>query len=190
VPLLDAQRAIRATRAHASEWGLAPACIGIMGFSAGGHLASTAGTHFQEGDPQAQDLVERVSCRPDFVLLVYPVITMGDLTHAGSRTNLLGKEPTPELVELFSNEKQVTDRTPPTFLAHARDDQPVPPDNSRAFYAALQAHKVPCEYLELPSGGHGLNGYQGPMWDAWQTRSLEWLAELKNIRIKPWRPAQ
>ncbi|MHB8956472.1 MAG: alpha/beta hydrolase [Pirellulaceae bacterium] len=179
VPLLDAQRAIRLTRTRASEWGVAPARVGIMGFSAGGHLASTAATHFDDGDPQAQDLIQRASSRPDFVLLIYPVITMGDLTHAGSRTNLLGNDPPRERVELFSNEKQVTDRTPPTFLAHARDDQPVSPENSRAFWAALQAHKVPSEYLELPSGGHGLNGYQGPMWDAWQARSLEWLAELK-----------
>ena len=182
VPLLDAQRAIRTVRASAKEWAIDPARIGIMGFSAGGHLASTAGTHFDEGDAKAADPVDRVSSRPDFMILVYPVIAMGEkTTHSGSQTNLLGKEPSPKLVELFSNDKQVTDRTPPTFLAHAADDKPVPPENSKAFYAALQAHKVPAEYLELPSGGHGLNGYKGPMWDKWQQRSLAWLAELKFI---------
>jgi acetyl esterase/lipase len=152
-----------------------------MDFSAGGHLASTAGTHFDNGDPKAADVIERVSCRPDFMILVYPVITMDDTAHAGSRTNLLGRDPSPKLIELFSNEKQVTDKTPPAFLAHAIDDKPVPPENSKAFYAALQKHKVPSKYLELPSGGHGLDGYKGPMWDAWQEQSLAWLVELKLV---------
>jgi len=181
VPLLDAQRALRTVRAKAKDWELDPARIGIMGFSAGGHLASTAGTHFDDGDSKAADAVDRAGCRPDFLILVYPVITMDNTTHAGSRANLLGKEPSAKQIELFSNEKQVTDRTPPAFLAHAVDDKPVPPENSRAFYAALQAHKVPSRYLELPSGGHGLNGYKGPMWDAWQEQSLAWLAELKLV---------
>jgi acetyl esterase/lipase len=181
VPLLDAQRTLRTVRANASEWGINPSRVGIMGFSAGGHLASTAGTHFDDGDPDATDAIDRVGCRPDFVILVYPVITMGESTHQGSKNNLLGKNPSPELVELFSSEKQVTARTPPTFLAHALDDKPVPPANSKAFYEALQARKIPSRYLELPSGGHGLNGYKGPMWDAWQTQSLAWLAELKFV---------
>ena len=181
VPLLDAQRAIRTVRSRAGEWGIDPARIGIMGFSAGGHLASTAGTHFDDGDPNAADAVARVSCRPDFMILVYPVVTMSEKTHGGSRTNLLGPEPSPALIELFSNERQVTAHTPPAFLAHAQDDEPVPPINSKAFYDALQAHKVASEYLALPSGGHGLNGYQGPMWDAWQEKSLAWLAQLKLI---------
>jgi dipeptidyl aminopeptidase/acylaminoacyl peptidase len=94
---------------------------------------------------------------------------------------LLGKTPTNELVELFSNEKQVTKETPPIYLAHAVDDRPVPPENSRALYAALQKNKVLSEYLELPNGGHGLNGYKGPSWDAWQKNSLLWLAKLKVI---------
>ena len=117
VPLLDAQRAIRTVRAHAKEWELDPARIGIMGFSAGGHLASTADTHFDEGRPAAVDPIDRLSCRPDFAILVYPVITMGEhITHSGSQHNLMGKNPSPELVKLLSNEKQVTARTPPTFL--------------------------------------------------------------------------
>lgn len=182
VPLMDAQRAIRTVRSRAQEWGVDPARIGIIGFSAGGHLASTAGTHFDNGDPKSTDPIERVSCRPDFAILVYPVITMGDKTHQGSRRNLLGAAPTPELVELFSNEKQITEKTPPTFLAHAKDDGAVVPENSQLFYAALQAHKVPGKYLELPSGGHGLNGYKGPMWDAWQEQSLAWLGELKLLQ--------
>ena len=181
VPLLDAQRAIRTVRSNAKPWNIDPGRIGIIGFSAGGHLASTAGTHFDGGDPQAADPIDRVSCRPDFAILIYPVITMGEKTHGGSRANLLGRDPKPEMVDLFSNEKQVTDKTPPMFLAHAKDDTVVTPDNSRMMYEALKAHKVAAEYLELPSGGHGLNGYKGPMWDAWQTKSLEWLAAQKMI---------
>ncbi len=121
-----------------------------------------------------------MSCRPDFAILIYPVITMGEKAHAGTKANLLGRDPKPEMVDLFSNEKQVTDKTPPMFLAHAKDDTVVAPDNSRMLYEALKAHKVPAEYLELPSGGHGLNGYKGPMWDAWQTKSLEWLERLER----------
>jgi len=181
VPLLDAQRALRTTRANAKAWNLDPERIGIMGFSAGGHLASTAGTHFDAGEPDSPDPVQRVSCRPDFMILIYSVITMGNKTHGGSRGNLLGKNPDAKLVELFSNEKQVTAKTPPTFLAHAKDDGVVVPDNSKMLYDALQSNKVAAEYLELASGGHGLNGYKGPSWDAWQTRSLAWLAEMKLV---------
>ncbi|HSI11485.1 MAG TPA: alpha/beta hydrolase [Chthoniobacter sp.] len=181
VPLLDAQRAIRTVRARAVEWGIDPKRIGIIGFSAGGHLASTAGTHFDVVEAQSSDPVQWVSCRPDFMVLIYPVISMGEKGHAGSRKNLLGAEPAPEKIALFSNELQVTAQTPPAFLAHAADDKVVPPENSRLFQEALKAHGVEARYLELPSGGHGLNGYKGPMWDAWQTQSLEWLAAQKII---------
>lgn len=181
VPLDDAQRAIRIARANAKEWQIDPQKIGIVGFSAGGHLASTAGTHFDAGQPDSQDPVSRVSCRPDFMILIYPVISMGDITHGGSKRNLLGPEPSEELITLFSNEKQVTKETPPAFLAHALDDKVVIPEHSRRFHQALKENKVATEYLELPSGGHGLNRYQGPMWDAWQTKSLAWLAELGMI---------
>lgn len=180
VPLLDAQHAIRTVRTNAKAWKLNPQRIGIMGFSAGGHLASTAGTHFDKGQPKATDPIDRTSCRPDFTILVYPVVTMGKHTHQGSKRNLLGKNPSQKLIKLYSNELQVTAETPPTFLAHAIDDKPVPPENSRALYAALQQHKIPSQYLELPSGGHGLNGYKGPMWDAWQKQSLEWLTKLHS----------
>jgi acetyl esterase/lipase len=181
VPLLDAQRALRTIRHRSRELSLDPNRLGIIGFSAGGHLASTAGTHFDAGDAQSTDPVERMSSRPDFMILVYPVITMGSSAHGGSRTNLLGKDPTPELIERFSNEKQVTAQTPPAFLTHAADDKVVVPDNSLHFYEALLAKKVPAKYLALPSGGHGLNGYKGPMWDAWQKQSVEWLAEMKMM---------
>src|SRR5262245_12666591 len=156
VPLLDAQRAIRIVRARAREWELDPARIGILGFSAGGHLATSAATHFDGGKADAADAVERQSCRPDFVIAVYPVVIMDEKTHKGCMNNLFGKDPSPQTVALYSNEKQVTAKTPPAFLAHAQDDKVVPPEHSRAFFQALQAHKVPAEYLELPSGGHGL----------------------------------
>ena len=181
IPLLDAQRAIRSVRSQAAAWGIDPKRIGIIGFSAGGHLASSAGTHFDAGDPKASDAVGKTSCRPDFMVLVYPVISMGPKGHGGSRINLLGKNAAPELIELFSNEKQITRDTPPAFLAHALDDKVVPPDNSRMFHQALQSNGVETKYLELASGGHGLNGYKGPMWDAWQAQSLEWLATQKFI---------
>jgi acetyl esterase/lipase len=181
VPLMDAQRAIQIVRANSKDWKVEANRIGIMGFSAGGHLASTAATHFHDGDATATDPLEQLSCRPDFAVLVYPVVTMGEKTHGGSRTNLLGPNPTPEMIELFSNEKQVTEKTPPMFLTHAVDDTPVPCENSKALYEALQKAGIASKYLELPSGGHGLNGYKGPMWDAWQKQSLEWLAELKLI---------
>lgn len=181
IPLLDAQRALRIARANASDWGFDPRRIGIAGFSAGGHLASTAATHFDNGDPNAADPVGRVGCRPDFAVLIYPVITMGELGHAACRANLMGTNPTPETIVLFSNEKQVTAQTAPTFLAHALDDKVVPINHSRMFLAALREHAVPSELLELASGGHGLNGYRGPMWDAWQSGALRWLAAQSFI---------
>lgn len=181
VPLEDAQRALRRVRANAEAWRVDPKRVGIMGFSAGGHLASTAGTHFDDGDPRADDPIARPSCRPDFMVLIYPVISMGEGTHAGSRRNLLGTEPTPEAIREFSNERQVNKETPPAYLAHAKDDRVVVPANSARFHAALMEHGVASEYLELPSGGHGLNRYSGPMWDAWQTGSLKWLADRKMI---------
>jgi acetyl esterase/lipase len=176
VPLLDAGRALRTVRANAVAWDVDPARVGILGFSAGGHVASTVGTHFDAGRPADPDPVERWSSRPDFQLLVYPVVTMGDKTHAGSKKKLLGEHPSPDLVRLFSNEEQVTSRTPPAFLAHAKDDAPVPPENSREFVRAMKAQHVEVEYLELPSGGHGLNGCKGPLWEQWKAESLKWLA--------------
>lgn len=181
VPLLDAQRALRTVRSRGAEWHIDPRRVGIMGFSAGGHLASTSGTHFDAGDAAAADPIARMSSRPDFMILVYPVITMAQNPERGTKKNLLGADPKPDQIEWFSNEKQVTAQTPPAFLAHALDDTVVLPADSRRFYEALKARQVPAEFLELPEGGHGLNGYQGPMWDAWQSQSLEFLAAQKII---------
>lgn len=182
VPMSDAQRAIQLTRLNASKWNLDASKVGIMGFSAGGHLAATCTTHFAAGDADAKDPHARITTRPDFAILIYPVITMDESTHSGSKRNLLGDNPGPEQLKYFSNELQVTEKTPATFLAHAIDDKPVPSRNSEMFYKALQAKKVPARYLELPDGGHGLNGYKGASWDAWQKQSLEWLRELKLSR--------
>jgi acetyl esterase/lipase len=182
VPLLDAQRALRTVRANAKDWGCDPAKVGIIGFSAGGHLAATAATRFDAGNRTAKDPIDRQGCRPDFAVLVYPVITMGESTHGGSRKNLLGPSPTEEDIALYSAEKQVTAKTSPTYLTHAVDDQTVPVSHSRSFHAALKDKGVACEYLELPSGGHGLNGYKGPMWDAWQAGALKWMDERKLMK--------
>ncbi len=183
-PLADATRATRIVRSRVVDWKLNPSRIGNLGFSAGGHLASTAATHFDKGDPQATDLIAKQSCRPDFSILVYPVITMGEKTHQGSKTSLLGPSPDASAIELFSNEKQVTRDTPPTFLAHALDDTLVVPENSEAYFQALQKNQVPSEFLKLPTGGHGFDNYQGPMWEAWKTASLKWLGKLEFIPAK------
>lgn len=184
VPLLDAQRALRFLRAHAKDLGLNPRRIGIMGFSAGGHLASSAATLYDAGDPQAVDPVERVSSRPDFAVLVYPVVSMTDaLTHGYSRDNLFGSwNATPALIQRFSAELNVTTDTPPVYLAHAVDDVVVSIENSRVLAAALSAKGIPRVLLELPNGGHGLqyNGiyYSGPSWEAWKAGSLAWINAL------------
>jgi acetyl esterase/lipase len=177
-PLLDAQRAIRLVRSKAKEYGIDPARIGLMGFSAGGHLASTAGTHFDNGDENAKDPIDRVSCRPDWLVLGYPVISMEDgVTHGGSKRNLLGAKPTPEDVEWYSNEKQVTDKTPPTFLIHTHEDTAVVPENSIRFYLALKKAKVPAELHLYEKGRHGvgINPKTGTSTDQWKDRLTDWL---------------
>lgn len=156
IPLNDAQRALRFVRSKAGEWQIDPNRIGIMGFSAGGHLASTAGTHYDEGDPSADDPLDRASCKPNFLVLVYPVISMEDgVTHGGSRKNLLGETPTAEQIKFLSNDLQVTAKTSPTFLVHAGDDKAVPVENSWRFYDALLKHDVPAELHVFERGGHG-----------------------------------
>lgn len=180
-PLSDVRRAVRMVRSQAGEWGVNPQRIGIIGYSAGGHLASMAATKFVDGDANSADLLERISSRPDFAVLVYPVITMGSQGHTGSVKNLLGTDPSEEMRKLFSSELQVTSATPPTFLAHAVDDTLVPPANSKMFHEALLAQKVRTKYLELPDGGHGLNGYKGPSWEAWKTQSLQWLRDVQML---------
>jgi len=155
-PLQDAQRAMRIVRSRAKEWDIDPERIGIMGFSAGGHLASSAGTHFQNNYYDAKDAIDKKSCRPDFMILLYPVITMDDsFTHSGSKRGLLGENPDKELVENLSNEKQVTPETPPTFLVHSNEDKAVPVENSIYFYLALRKAGVPAEMHIYLKGSHG-----------------------------------
>lgn len=178
LPLADAQRAIRTVRSRCQEWHIRADQIGIIGFSAGGHLASTAGTLFDEGNQEAAEAVERVSCRPDFMVLIYPVITMGENAHRGSAKNLLGEAPSDADLNRFSTHLQVTANTPPAFLAHAENDTTVPIQHSELFYQSLLKHNVPARLLRLPEGGHGLNRYQGPMWEQWQTEALEWLNSI------------
>lgn len=175
-PLQDAGRAIRTIRARAAEWGIKPDRIGILGFSAGGHLASTAGTHFDAGRPDAADPVERVSSRPDLMVLVYPVITLRDATHRGSRTNLLGPSPDPALIALLSNEEQVTRETPPAFLVHTSNDAAVPCENSILFASALRKAGVPFELHLYERGPHGFGlGGKDPSLSSWPGLCAHWL---------------
>jgi len=178
VPLLDVQRAIRLVRSHAADWKINPAKVGVMGFSAGGHLASTVDTHYDAGDAGASDPVDRQGCRPDFAVLVYPVISMKDgITHQGSKKNLLGPNPDPKLVENLSNETQVTPQTPPTLLVFVDDDKTVPPENSRLMYAALQKAGVPSALQEYPHGGHGFGFGKTPDHSpaGWLDKAYDWL---------------
>jgi len=182
-PLQDAQRAIRTVRARAAEWKIAPDRIGIMGFSAGGHLASTAGTHFDKGDPNSADPIERVGCRPDFLVLCYAVIAFNaPYTHRGSQENLLGKDADPALVRSLSNEKQVTAETPPTFLFHTDADSGVPPENSVQFYLALRRAHVPAEMHIYRAGQHGLGLAAGvPGTSTWPDRHKDWMHVQKLL---------
>ena len=180
VPLMDAQRAMRLVRHHAAEWSIDPVKIGIMGFSAGGHLASTLGTHFDYGNQAATDPVERQSCRPDFMVLMYPVITFTDQSmHIGSREALLGKDPDPELVKYYSNELQVKDDTPQAFIVHATDDDGVLVENALLMYKALRSKKISAEMHILSEGQHGFGLGTGNDHIASWTSSLRlWLESI------------
>ncbi|EON75281.1 Endo-1,4-beta-xylanase B precursor [Lunatimonas lonarensis] len=181
VPLSDAQRAMRLVRSRAAEWHIDPGKIGIMGFSAGGHLASSLATHFDGGDPSASDVVEKFSCRPDFAILAYPVISFDPAyTHIGSRNNLIGQQPDSKWVEYFSNEKQVTSETPPSFLFHSQDDTVVPISHSIRFYEALTLHQVPAEMHLYPTGGHGfsLSVTKEGTQKGWMESCVQWLGAL------------
>ena len=183
--LEDAQRAIRLVRARAGEWKIDPKHIGIMGSSAGGHLASTAVTHFDAGKPDATDAIERQSCRPDLGILCYAVISMGPNTHQGSKDNLLGKTPSPELVELLSNEKQVTKDTPPCFLWHTAEDKAVKVENSLDFAAALQRSGVPFDLHVYQKGRHGLGLADKPPFPnphPWAKDLIFWLKEQGFVK--------
>lgn len=176
-PLQDAQRSIRHLRANAAGLRLDPSRIGILGFSAGGHLASTAATHFDVGQADSKDPIEKQSCRPDFAVLCYPVISLIEpFGHSGSKRNLLGDQPDPKLVEFLSNEKQVTADTPPTFLFHTGDDAGVPVENSLAFYAALRKAKVPAELHVYQVGPHGVGlANADPAVFGWKDRLADWM---------------
>ena len=175
VELHDAQRAIRFVRAKAGEWKIDPKRIGILGFSAGGHLTTTAATHFDAGDANAADPIDRVSSRPDVQIPVYPVVTLsGPNAHRGSRNNLLGATPDDALVDLLSNQKQVTAQTPPAFVVHSTQDKAVPIGNSDDYVAALKAANVEAEYIRGEYGGHGFG-----LKDFWTKPCIEWLRKQK-----------
>ena len=186
IELGDAQRAIRTVRAKAQTFGVMPDRIGMMGFSAGGHLTSTAGTHFDAGKPDAADPIERASSRPDFMILAYPVISFdAAIKHAGSERNLLGENPDPTLVAELSNELHVTAQTPPTFLFHTTNDSGVPVENSVRFYLALVKANVPAEMHLFENGPHGVGLALGdPALSAWPTLLANWL-RARGLLTKP-----
>jgi acetyl esterase/lipase len=173
-PLQDAQQAVLTVRKNAAKWGLAPAKIGIIGFSAGGHLASALGTHFNK---LVIDDKDNISVRPDFMVLLYPVISFGPLTHSGSRENLIGKNPPAGLEDLYSNEKQVTANTAITFIVHAGDDNVVPVQNTLMFYDALLKNTVKAEMHIFEAGGHGFGLNNPKSKDKWIDWCKNWLDE-------------
>lgn len=172
-PLQDAQQAVLTVRQRAAEWGIKPDKIGIIGFSAGGHLASTEGTHFDKLVIEDKD---NISVRPDFMILLYPVISFGPFAHVGSRENLIGKNPPAALVDLYSNEKQVTANTPPTFLVHCEDDDVVPVQNALLFYDALLNAKVKACMHIFDAGGHGFGLNNPKSKDKW----IDWVKSWMN----------
>jgi acetyl esterase/lipase len=184
IPLGDAQRAIRTVRARAADWKIDPKRVGILGFSAGGHLAASATTIFDAGKPDAADPIDRQSCRPDAAILCYPVITFGDFRHNGSMVNLLGPDPDPKLRQEMSLETRVTPQTPPTFLWHTSDDPGVPVENSLLFAMALHKNKVPFALHVFSHGPHGIGlgdnerGAGAPEARMWPAICAEWLKNL------------
>lgn len=184
IQLGDAARALRTVRSHAGEFRVDPNRIGIWGFSAGGHLASSLSTHWDRGDTSSRDTVERVSSRPDFAILAYPVITFTEpWTHQGSKRNLLGENPDRSLVAWLSNEQQVTPETPPTFLFHTNADTGVPPENSVYYYLALRRAGVPAELHIYEKGPHGVGlGWSDTTLSSWPARLADWLRTRSIIR--------
>ncbi|MGE4587313.1 MAG: alpha/beta hydrolase [Mangrovibacterium sp.] len=183
IPLTDALQAIRYVREKAGEWSINPQHIGIAGSSAGGHLASTAGTHFDQGNPEAKNSTSRLSSRPDFMLLLYPVISFDEkIGHMGSRENLIGKTNDWELASQYSNELHVSEETPPTFLVLADDDQSVPPENSIRFYLALRKHGIPAEIHIFHQGGHGfgMKKIDKPA-EQWPELFVQWMQSMQLI---------
>jgi acetyl esterase/lipase len=186
IELGDAQRAVRLVRARAQEFSIAADRIGFMGFSAGGHLAATVGTHFDAGAASAADPVDRVSSRPDYLVLAYAVVSFNPaITHAGSVRNLLGENPDPKLVAELSNELHVTPETPPTFLFHTNADTAVPSENSVQFYLAAKRAKVPVEMHIFENGPHGVGlAMNDPALSAWPTLLMNWLRG-RGLLTKP-----
>ncbi len=182
-PLQDAQRALRMARHHAVDWNIDPNRVGIMGFSAGGHLAASASVHYDTGNATAADPVERQSSRPDFSMLIYPVISFtAPFRHSGSRRNLIGTDSTAELVNYYSSELQVTADTPPAILIHAQDDRSVPVENSFVYAEALRRYDIPAEIVVYPTGGHGFGLRQEPaVIRDWIERCHSWLADLSAL---------
>jgi len=184
--LLDAARAVRYVRTNAAKWDVDPDKIGILGFSAGGHLASTLGTHFDSGKANSTDPIERVSSRPDLMILVYPVITMGEFAHAGSKRNLLDENPSEDIVKQYSNELHITADTPPTFIVHTMTDTTVPVENSLMFVQALRKAKVPVEFHLYEKGPHGFGlAPTDPVLSTWPARCADWLALHGFTKPKP-----
>lgn len=179
-PLQDAQEAMRVIRRNAGEWNLDPSKIGVIGFSAGGHLASTISTHYADNVYKVKD---QTDARPDFSLLIYPVISMDStITHIGSRTNLIGRKASPELERRFSNDKQITSDTPPAFLVHSADDTVVPVVNSLNYFKGVQALKIPCELHIFQKGGHGYGlATKGGTESSWPDLCLKWLKSIGII---------
>ncbi len=184
-PLQDAQRAMKLIRANAKSWSIDTAKIGVIGFSAGGHVASTVGTHFNEV-ALIGDALDSLSSRPDFMILVSPVITMGQFTHKGSRDNLLGDNPSQQLIEQYSNELQVSAQTPPAILFHAENDKTVSPENSIMFYRALRENKVSASLHLFPFGGHSIGLENNPGSTAlWKELCELWLIEMGFLPSSP-----
>ena len=183
VPSSDARRVMRIVRKNAAEWGINPDKVGIAGSSAGGHLASTVGTHFDYGNRNSNDPIEQFSCRPDFMLLLYPVITLKEeFGHMGSRDNLIGKGHDWNLISVYSNEMHVTPETPPTFFVLADDDTAVPPRNTVEFYLAMKKNKVPAELHIFRDGGHGFGIRKNNLpVDQWPELFYTWLKAQKVI---------
>ncbi len=179
-PLLDAKRALRLTRFNAQRWNINKNEIGVMGFSAGGHLAATLGTHFDEKNIFITDAIDTISCKPNFMILMYPVITFKEpYLHKGSRHFLIGDKPDTSLINYFSNELHVSKTTPPTFLVHAEDDKSVPVKNSLMFYEELVKNSVPAEMIIYPKGGHGFSLAIGNAHlSTWRERCIEWIKTL------------
>jgi acetyl esterase/lipase len=184
IPLQDAQQAMRFVRYNAEEWLIDPNKVGIAGFSAGGHLASTLSTHYDTGLKEAKDAMDHISCRPDFSILLYPVVTFKEeWGHMGSRENLIGKTNDWKIIQNFCNELQVTKETPPAFIALADDDQGVKPRNSIEYYSALKREGIPTELHIFKEGGHGFGMHKtGKAHDQWPLMVVEWMKAMKYIK--------